>query len=116
MSYQTELENLTKEYSYSVYKLTRKFPKSEIFGVTSQLQRSALSVALNVVEGYARLSKKEYRRFLTISYGSLKESLFLIDFAFNEGYIEDTAIFDLIKKKGDEIGKKIWGVLKKDST
>lgn len=55
------------------YKLSRAFPKEEIYGLTSQLRRAAVSVPANIVEGYSRGSRKEYVQFLTVTQGSLKE-------------------------------------------
>ena len=69
-----ELKSKMDEYAHLVYKLTRDFPKEEIYGITSQLRRAALSVILNYVEGYARVKNKVHKNFLEISYGSLKES------------------------------------------
>ena len=56
-----------------IYKVTRKFPESERFGLISQLQRAAISYPSNVAEGAARNSVKEYIQFLYISLGSLSE-------------------------------------------
>lgn len=60
---------LTKE----VYKLTKHFPSSEAFGLTSQLRRAAVSIPSNIAEGYHRSTKKEYRNFCHIAYGSASE-------------------------------------------
>ncbi|TSC86416.1 MAG: hypothetical protein G01um10148_402 [Parcubacteria group bacterium Gr01-1014_8] len=54
----------------SVYQLTEKLPKSEIFGLTSQMRRSAVSIPANIAEGYARKHRAEYIQFLRIAYGS----------------------------------------------
>ena len=67
------------ELAYQVYIETRNFPKEEIYGITSQLRRAALSVPTNIVEGYGRQSKNELRRFTNIALGSLAEVKYLID-------------------------------------
>jgi len=57
----------------AVYQATRSFPKDELFGLTSQLRRAAVSVAANIVEGCARDGEKEYLNFLNLAFGSLRE-------------------------------------------
>lgn len=53
-----------------IYKLTEVFPKSELFGLTSQMRRSAVSIPSNIAEGYARKHRQEYIQFIRIAYGS----------------------------------------------
>jgi four helix bundle protein len=53
-----------------VYKLTEKFPKEEIYGLTSQMRRSAVSIPSNIAEGSRRSSRKDFRNFLLNAYGS----------------------------------------------
>src|SRR3990167_9517017 len=62
------------ELAYQIYTTTRPFPKEEIYGITSQIRRSSLSVAANLVEGYGRQGKKELKQFVNIALGSLAET------------------------------------------
>jgi len=54
----------------NLYKLTEKFPKSEMFGLTSQMRRAAVSIPSNIAEGRRRGSRKDFRNFITMAYGS----------------------------------------------
>lgn len=55
------------------YRLTRKFPKEELFGMTSQIRRSAASIPANIAEGWGRQGSKEFQQFIRIAQGSLRE-------------------------------------------
>jgi four helix bundle protein len=99
------------EYVHLVYKLTRQFPREELYGVISQLRRSALSVVLNYIEGYARIRGKVYKNFLEISYGSLKESKYLLHFSLTEKYLSKTD-YDRVVKLAEDIGAMLWGTIR----
>ena len=79
----------SKELVKSVYRATRSFPNYELYGLTSQLRRSALSVASNLAEGSARTTPKDKARFTTISYSSLMEALNQLIIAFELGYVNE---------------------------
>lgn len=112
--FDNEFQNLLKdkidEYIESVYGLTKNFPKEEIYCITTQLRRSAISVMLNYIEGYARQSSKTFKNFLKISYGSLKESQYLIKLGYKQNYIikED---YNKLNYLSDEIAKMLWAII-----
>ena len=62
------------ELAYQIYLETKKFPKDEVYGITSQLRRAAFSVPTNIVEGTGRQGKNEMRQFVNIALGSLAET------------------------------------------
>lgn len=72
-----------------VYKQTMDFPREEMFGLTSQMRRAAVSVASNIVEGCARTSLADYIRFLDMAYGSVREVEYQISLAHRLGYLGD---------------------------
>jgi four helix bundle protein len=92
---------------FQVYKLSHSFPKNEIFGYTSQLRRAALSVPLNIVEGYARRSNGDFRRFLDIAFGSLTEVEYLLSFGVRLGYISEDA-YPEVDALRSECSRLIW--------
>ncbi|MBL7085136.1 MAG: four helix bundle protein [Candidatus Omnitrophica bacterium] len=62
-----------------IYKCTKKFPREELYGITSQLKRAAFSVPINIVEGHASNSRKEFLNFLNITNRSLVETEYLLE-------------------------------------
>jgi four helix bundle protein len=106
------LRHTLDEFVHGVYVASRTFPGDEQFGVTSQLRRAALSVALNYVEGYARSHERVYRNFLEIAYGSLQETKYLLRFATQEQYLTKVD-YDRLAPIGDKLGAMLWGILKK---
>jgi len=56
-----------------IYKITKDFPRFEMYGLAQQMRRAAVSIPSNIAEGYGRRHKAEYRQFLSVSYGSLSE-------------------------------------------
>lgn len=113
-TFHEKLKNKLDDYVHFVYKITRKFPNEEMYGVISQLRRAALSTVLNYVEGYARNfdnKNKVHKNFLEIAYGSLQESKYLLGFSFKEGWMEKVEYENLLSLSND-IGAMLWGILK----
>ena len=72
-----------------IYKVTTKFPKEEIYGITSQIRRSAISVPSNIAEGAGRNSPKEFKQFLFFALGSLSELETQFIISKNLNYIDE---------------------------
>src|SRR5947208_9505339 len=87
------------------YQLTQAFPKSELYGITSQMRRSAYSAAANIVEGCAKRGASEFRRFLDISLGSLAELSYFallardLEFLSNDAWLESSGCMRLPAKR-----------------
>lgn len=79
---------LADEVVMLIYMATRKFPKDEIYGLTSQMRIAAVSVPSNIVEGCARESQLEYHRFLEMAFASLRELHYKFGLACRLGYTD----------------------------
>ena len=93
-----------------IYRITRELPKDELFGLTSQLRRAAVSIPSNIAEGQGRLSKGEFRVFLGNARGSLAEVETQILIAQNLSYLDEPEINRLLAMV-EEVGKVLNGVL-----
>lgn len=98
------------ELALSVYKTTQSFPKEEVYSLTSQIRRSAVSIPSNILEGKARKSKNEYERFLLISRGSLEELSYQMLLSRDLSYINSMQ-YDEFLKLSIEVGKLLNGVI-----
>lgn len=94
-----------------VYRHTAIFPKEEMFGLTSQIRRAAVSVVSNIVEGCARHSETEYVRFLDIAYGSAREVEYQIGLSHRLGFLAETAFQESSQLSG-ETAKVLNGLLR----
>jgi len=92
------------DVAISIYSLTALFPKQEIFGLTSQMRRAAVSVASNIAEGNARSSTRDFLRFLAITRGSLAEIDTQLTIAGKLRYAVASDIEDT-RRKVDAVGK-----------
>ncbi|WP_317166695.1 four helix bundle protein [Chryseobacterium defluvii] len=99
------------ELTDEIYILTDSFPKSEEFGLKSQIRRCSVSVASNIAEGSSRSSNKDFNRFLEISLGSLYELQTQIIISSNRNYF-DLSKLENIENKITELQKMISGFQK----
>lgn len=94
-----------------VYRLSQRFPKSETYGLTSQVQRAAVSIAANIAEGNGRDSTKEYIHHLSFSLGSLAEVETFLVVSVRLGYATQQKIA-AIESKANEIGRMLRSLQK----
>ena len=80
-----------------VYKTTKIFPKEELYGLTAQLKRSAISIPSNIAEGYGRKSKKDYIRFLQIAMGSIFEIQTQLEISKNLSFLPEDGFTELFE-------------------
>lgn len=93
-----------------IYRATRGFPKEEIYGLTVQLRRAAVSVPSNLAEGRGRTSRREFHQFVSQARGSLTEVETQLEIAQDLGYLDEAAAVDLLKK-ASEIARMLNGLL-----
>lgn len=107
--YKLEAWKLSRALVLEVYKLTRTFPRDEMFVLTSQIRRAAVSIPSNIAEGAARTGTKEFAQFLNIARGSLSELETQLLIAADLGYIKiDNPVFIL----ADRVSRLITGLHK----
>jgi four helix bundle protein len=103
-----------------IYEVTSGFPGNEIYGLTSQMKRAAVSIPSNIAEGATRKSTKEYIQFLYISAGSSSELETQVDIAKMLGFIKDdqmyTTLIDLIQSTRMMLMKLIQSLKKDDNS
>ncbi len=102
---------LVDELAIQIYQLTQKFPKEEVYGLTSQMRRAAVSVPSNIVEGCAREGEIEYLRFLEFAFGSLRELHYQLSLANRLGYCDQT-LFLACDGKCEETGKVLAALIR----
>ena len=102
---------LADDLVLNVYRNTAHFPREEMFGLTSQLRRAAVSVPSNIVEGCARSSEAEYLRFLEIAYGSVKEVEYQIGLSHRLGFLGQP-VHNELASRASETAKVLNGLIK----
>ena len=95
-----------------IYKTTALFPKEELYGLTSQLRRSAASIPTNIAEGCGRSGDAEFGRYLQIAMGSASETEYHLILAFDLGYIDELT-FQKVNSDLIEVKQMLAGLIKK---
>lgn len=95
-----------------IYNTTKKFPKEEQFGITSQIRRSAISIPSNISEGLGRNSNKDYLRFLNIAIGSLFELQTQLEISKNIEYLTEEE-FNTLYENSREIERMLISFVNK---
>ena len=98
------------QLTVAIYRLTREFPKEEIFGLTSQIRRAAVSLASNIAEGQERLNPSEFRQSLGIARGSICEIQTQLEIARSLQFGESELIAEA-ESLSHEVGKMIYALL-----
>ena len=102
---------LADALAVEIYKLTRSFPKEEMFGLTSQMRRAAVSIPSNIVEGCARHTEADYIHFLDIAYGSSRELQYQLSLAHKLGYVKDEG-HERLRALCEETSKVLNGLVR----
>ncbi len=98
------------DFVYSLYRATCRFPKEEIYGLTSQMRRAAISIPSNIAEGYGRSSDAELVHFLYIALGSSNEIDTQLLIAFNIGYLNGED-YESLSMRNDDIAKMLRSLI-----
>lgn len=99
-----------KELAVQVYAISERFPKHEIYGLTSQTRRAAVSVVSNIAEGQGRLSKGEFTQFLGHSRGSLLELLTQLEIAVDLKYLS-ASDFQTLEQRASSVLRLLNGLI-----
>ena len=81
-----------------IYRVTKRFPKDEMYGLTSQIRRSAVSIPANIAEGFRNKSKADKARYLNISQGSLEETRYYLILTHDLGYANTQQLMELLEE------------------
>jgi four helix bundle protein len=100
------------QLSVVIYRLTRDFPREELYGLTSQRRRASVSIASNIAEGHGRLNTGEYRQFLGIARGSNFELQTQVEIA-RALQLGSSKALDEAEGLSHEVGKMIFGILER---
>ena len=100
------------QLSLAIYRITSRFPKEEMFGLTSQLRRAGVSIASNIAEGYGRGTRGEYKQFLAIARGSTLQVQTQLTIAAHLAYDSPDSIEEA-SMLSEEVSRMLYALIKK---
>jgi four helix bundle protein len=103
------------QFVLSTYRLTEGFPRSELYGLTSQLRRAAISIPANIAEGFCKRSKADKARLMNIAQGSLEESRYYLILAQDLGYAQTRDLAAQLAEVSKLLNAYISGLRNSDS-
>ena len=99
-------------FAEQIYKITKEFPKDELYGIVNQMRRAAVSIPSNIAEGFMRYHNKEFKQFLFIALGSSAEIETQLIVSHKLQYITEKKL-SMLSEKSDKINRMIMGLVKK---
>ena len=102
--------NIAIKVGKRVYEISDKFPKSEIYGLSSQLRRAAVSISSNIAEGCGRKTNKDFANFLHISMGSIREVESQLFISKELGYLSENDLKEM-ESELNELGRMLMGFI-----
>ena len=109
---QLQVWEKSHELVLDIYTITSRFPKNELFGLTSQIRRASSSIPTNIAEGCGRGSDADFCRFLQISMGSASETEYELQLAHDLGYLDDAA-YESLNRKVIEVKRMLSSLIVK---
>jgi four helix bundle protein len=107
-----EVWRLSHELVLEVYSLSKSFPNSEMYGITSQLRRASVSIPTNISEGCGRSTDKEFVRYIHIALGSAHEVEYLSQLSFDLQFFEE-GLYEALNQKINTVKRKLFQLEKK---
>jgi four helix bundle protein len=106
-----ELYQRSLEFTNNMYNITTKYPNDERFGLSNQLRRAAMSISLNLAEGFSNYYKKDKNRYFRIAKGSVQECIPALTISLRQKYIDQNE-FNIMYSECYELSRRISGLIK----
>ncbi len=103
------------QFVLSIYRITESFPKREVYGLTSQFRRAAVSITANIAEGFRKIGKADKHRFMNIAQGSVEECRYYLILAKDLGYIDTSELMPQLEEVSKLLDAYSKSILNSDS-